>query len=147
MEREIIQELIEKAGADPDFFTGGADKACIDAIEKELNVVLPESYCWFLETYGHGGIVGVEIFGVAKNNVLTCVKRTLFLRRFNLPSQYVAIENCDEYDYCLDTRKLIDGECPIISWSRTGSVRLESNNFYEFVIMRFKTSLENDGLL
>ncbi len=57
-----IEEFI-KENAEDDDFTGGISEEKIKEIQNRLNVKLPESYKWFLNKYGSGGIYGVNILG------------------------------------------------------------------------------------
>lgn len=75
MEQDRINDLIKKAGTEA-FFVGGVDDSNINEIENQLNVKLPNSYKWFLKTYGHGSLCGVFILGVGKDKTLVCVKET-----------------------------------------------------------------------
>ena len=146
MEQETIRELIAKAGT-MQFFTGETAHGRVDDIESQLAVILPESYRWFVRTYGMGGVSGVEILGVNKDNSLACVETTLRRREYGLPPHFVVIEDVGEYQYCLDTSKLEDGECPVVNWAQSGPVYFESDNFYQFVIDRFSDALYDEGLL
>ncbi|MFE5320345.1 SMI1/KNR4 family protein [Paenibacillus sp. NPDC056579] len=126
-------------------FTGGISDNDIEKIECKLNVEFPRSYKWFLGNYGSGGMFGVDILGCGKSNNPSVVINTERLRNnLGLPHEYIVIENCDEFYYCLDTNNLLDGECPIISWDRVagfGGKRAES--FHEFLVDRLIDAKEN----
>ncbi len=53
MDYSKVQNFIEKY-AEEDDFTGDVSEDKIAYIEHHLNVVLPESYKWFLKNYGSG---------------------------------------------------------------------------------------------
>lgn len=142
MEQDRINDLIKKAVTEA-FFVGGTDDSNINEIENQLNVKLPDSYKWFLKTYGHGSLCGVLVLGVGKDKNLVCVKETERRRSLGLPSQYVVIENCDEWQYCIDTGNLKDGECCVVDWERGETGKRTFKNFYEYVIERFSEAMED----
>jgi antitoxin YobK len=77
--RRKIAELINNG---PDrLITGGVDDNRIIEVEKELNVILPESYKWFLREYGHGGVAGVTILGIGLSGVPSVVRFTQRYRK------------------------------------------------------------------
>jgi SMI1 / KNR4 family. len=138
---KIISENIH-AG----FFTGGTQENVIKEIENRLGVTLPNSYKWFLLRHGSGGVFGVDIIGVGKSNQACVVIETEKKRKLGLNKELVVIEDCDEYIYCLDTSKLSNGECPVISWDEyDGYDSIESNNFYEFLLDRLVNSKDAWG--
>ena len=108
-----------------------------------LGVELPESYKWFLTTYGSGGSFGVNILGVAKSNRAPVVVNT---KNYNLglDRDLVVIENAGEYVYCLHTKKMRNNECPVIAWNRQGALDEynTANNFYEFLSQRLMDAKE-----
>jgi len=63
------------------------------------------------------GIYGVEILGSSKSGEPSVVRRTEFYREFGLQKNFVVIEDCDEYIFCLDTLKTVNGVCPVFRWS------------------------------
>ncbi|WP_121616435.1 SMI1/KNR4 family protein [Virgibacillus halodenitrificans] len=135
-----IMELITfiKEHEESDDFTGGANKSQINFIQNELGVELPQSYKWFLTTYGSGGLFGVDILGVAKSNTTPVVVTTKRYRDLGLDKDLVVIEDVDEYAYCLDTSNIVDNECPIIAWNKPEGLDdyYTSENFYEFLSQR-----------
>ncbi|WPC43877.1 SMI1/KNR4 family protein [Clostridium sp. JS66] len=125
-------------------YTGGVDNSRVLQIETILKVDLPESYKWFLQNYGHILIMGIEIYGVSKGEIPSCIKATERYRKFGLPLQFVVIESSDEWIYCLDTSDIKDGECTIVDWDRREGVgSQEYKNFYEFFYERLKDACEN----
>jgi len=98
-----VEKLIQKY-KNNGFFTGGTTEEHIKQVEKQLDVKLPEQYKWFLLNYGYGGVLGVNTEGVARNSILTVVEETNRVRKYyKLPKNFIVIENCDEYYYCLST--------------------------------------------
>lgn len=144
--KEIIRQQIINANNNY-FFTGKLQDRSIKKIENHLNVILPDSFKWFLKEYGYGGLHGVEILGGGLTEVPACEEETLEWQKYGLPEGYVVIQNVDEYLYCLDTKKNGDGECPIIDWSQDGTSGIMTYaSFYDYVIEKFNDSLENMGL-
>lgn len=60
MNKEVLTNFINE-NKESDDFTGGVDERQINVVQNELGVELPESYKWFLTTYGSGGSFGVDI--------------------------------------------------------------------------------------
>ncbi|MCM2590912.1 SMI1/KNR4 family protein [Rossellomorea marisflavi] len=121
-----------------DDFTGGVDEKQMNTIQSELGIILPESYKWFLTTYGSGGIFGVNILGVAKSNRAPVVVTTKKYRDLGMGKDLVVIEDAGEYAYCLYVSKMNDHECPVIAWNRPRGLDdyNTSENFYEFLYQR-----------
>lgn len=131
------------------YFTGGVDGEKVKYIETELKVKLPISYKWFLHTFGMGGIYGVGILGFGKSSPPSVVTQTQrYCNSFKLPSEYVVIEDCDEFAYCLATDKMEDNECPVICWDRiAGFGGEEARNFIEFFAARLSDAKEDSDYL
>lgn len=143
MSRKEINKIIA-TNIKKGYFTGGTTDNIVKQIEKKLNVTLPESYKWFLMNYGSGGIFGVNILGIGKSNSPIVVTETTEYRKYGLEQNLVIIEDCDEYVYCLDTRELIDGECPVVSWDQdVGFDCIEANNFNDFLLERLSEAKES----
>ncbi|RXZ01520.1 SMI1/KNR4 family protein [Fictibacillus sp. S7] len=136
---DFIQEYMET-----DDFTGGVDKSQITVIEAALGVELPESYQWFLTSYGSGGLFGVDVLGVAKSNIATVVTVTENYRSLGMDESLVVIEDSGEYAYCLDTSQKKNNECPVIAWNRQGGLDdyNTTEHFYEFLFQRFLDAKE-----
>ncbi|MGZ0050647.1 SMI1/KNR4 family protein [Brevibacillus gelatini] len=143
MKRDELIAFIQEHSDDTDF-TGGVADEVIEKVEGELKVKFPQSYKWFLKNYGSGGIFGVDILGCGKSSIPSVVSNTQRLRNLGLPLEYIVIENCEEFFYCLDTRNSLDGECPIISWDRVaGYSGKRADNFFDFLSDRFSEAKEN----
>lgn len=129
---------------EPDDFTGGVDDSQINFVQEELGVEFPESYKWFLTTYGSGGLFGVDILGVAKSNIATVVIDTMRYWDLGLEKDLVVIENAGEYVYCLNTSKMEKNECPVIAWNRQDGLDDYNTalNFYEFLSQRLLDAKE-----
>ncbi|MFC0186699.1 SMI1/KNR4 family protein [Fictibacillus aquaticus] len=117
MNRKELTNFINQY-QEPDDFTGGVDENQVCLVERELGLVLPDSFKWFLKTYGSGGLFGVDILGVAKSDTAPVIDTTKRYRELWLENNLVAIEDAGEYVYCLNTSKMVNEECPVIAWNR-----------------------------
>ncbi len=126
----------EKKGS---FTHSFVDDNLICYAEKELNLSIPEEYRWFLKKYGHGGLDGMEIIGVGKNGRLVFVDYTLELRKYGLSNTMIAIENCDEWIYCLDSNTQ-----NVVMWFlKSERYEVVYNNFIEYLTDRINDAIEN----
>jgi len=122
---ESISHLIKKLEdqhADL-FWQGEASLESINKLQTILKCVLPRSFKDFLLTYGGGGISEEEISGIEANdpyiqNRGTVLGDTLLCREeFQLPEHFIVIYfGMDNVVWCLDTSKLENEECPVISY-------------------------------
>ena len=128
-------------------FTGGGDVKRIADIENELGVTFPDSYKCFLKNYGSGGLFGVEIVGCDYGIPPTVVELTKSYREDDMPSDFVIIEDAGEYQYCLQTSKMKDGECPVVNWAVDEDVIFEADDFSEFFLSRICDGEENWKIL
>ncbi|EMI9089226.1 MULTISPECIES: SMI1/KNR4 family protein [Bacillus] len=137
MNKEELTNFI-KEHEEIDDFTGGVNESQIYAVQYRLSVELPDSYKWFLNTYGSGGLFGVDILGIGKSNMASVVIVTENYRGLEMSDNLVVIEDAGEYAYCLDMRHMENNECPIIAWNRQGGLDDYSTakNFYEFLSQR-----------
>lgn len=132
-----IKELIDKYETDGDFTYASLPSDAVAEAEKKLALKIDPEFVEFLSEYGHGGIGGTEILGVGKNNEMLFVTETLKLREYGLPHNLLAIENCDEWVYC------IDSNCGhIVSWS-SNETRDEYESFDDYLFDRFSDAAEN----
>ena len=139
---EIIKIIKEKESYSK--YSIGVSDDKIVQIEEILKVKLPESYKWFLKNYGQILIMGVEIYGVLENKILSCVKVTEDYRKFGLPNKFVVVENCDEWVYCIDTSNIEYGECRVVDWDRIDGIGIEEyESFLKFFYERLVTAMEN----
>ncbi|MGG3805408.1 SMI1/KNR4 family protein [Metabacillus fastidiosus] len=136
MSKEAVIELINNASKK--FFVGALKDSRISDIEKRLNLKLPASYKWFLQEYGTGGVLGIEIFGGGLSKDPTCVRETEEWRKYGLPMKFVVIQNYGAGVYCLDTSRLVNNECPVIDWEQDDEDGInEYENFYTFLVEKF----------
>ena len=103
------------------FFTGDMDEKYIKYIEDTLNLILPESYKWFLKEFGACKINNIKIFGYDKNKILSVVEQTKKYRKNFLSKDYVVIgifDDTKENIYCLDIKKMKNNECPVVIYNK-----------------------------
>jgi cell wall assembly regulator SMI1 len=107
----------------------GANQADISSAEAALGTKLPESYKAFLREFGWGGVDSWNLFGVGVGvpNYLHLVRVTESERTEahpHIPPPLIPVMN-DGFGnhYCLDTRSLHDGECPVVFWDHEQGVR------------------------
>jgi hypothetical protein len=142
VDTKALAELIQKTKKGK-IITGGVDQLWVDTMEEHLSLTLPESYKWFLRTYGQCGVAGVMIYGIARNNTLRAALVTEELREQGLPPEYVVILDVDEWIYCLDTSQKLDGECPVVEWDReNGTGRERYPDFPTFFAQKIREALE-----
>lgn len=134
-----------KENADEDDFTGGIEEGRVNFIESELSIKLPDDYRWFLLNFGMGGIFGVDILGVGKNNLSSVIVQTKKYRKYGMPLDFIVIEDCDEYIYCLVTSKMNENKkCQVVSWDMvTKIIYKRAENFIEFFSDRLLQAKEN----
>ncbi|TDU08473.1 SMI1/KNR4 family protein [Bacillus subtilis] len=138
-----IEEFI-KENAEDDDFTGGISEEKIREIQNSLNVKLPESYKWFLNKYGSGGIYGVNILGHGKVSARVVTVTEEYRIHYDLSDGIVVIEYVDEFSYCLDTNKMVNGECPVIVWANeAGHGDTVADNFLQFLMKELEEAKEN----
>jgi len=65
------------------------------------------------------------------------VDETKKYRKLGLPKEFIVIENCDEWLYCIDSR---NGE--VVSWNQ-GGISREYPDFDTYVLDRFEEAAEN----
>tara|TARA_Y100000296_G_scaffold36931_1_gene42760 strand:- start:172 stop:630 length:459 start_codon:yes stop_codon:yes gene_type:complete len=120
---ELISR-VEEAGNEI-FWLGAASSDQIEALEKNLGCVLPESFKDFLSIYGGGGVVDAEISGIEDNDASidfggTVYGDTLTAREeYDLPKGLVVIFfRDDETCWCIDSRDALNSkEFPVVSYN------------------------------
>jgi len=137
--KEQIKQLILENERKGDFTYSVASDSMIKMAEEKLGLMIPEGYRWFLKQYGYGGIGGIEILGISKNNKAVFIDETLRYREYGLPKELIAIENCDEWIYCINSK---DGT--IVEWSPVDGVSdVRYKDFYEYFLDRLNDIIEN----
>lgn len=139
VDRPYIEGLITKYEEENDF-TGKTSTEQIELLENSLKISFSSDYKWFLEEYGSGGVLGIDILGIAKNNISTVFKTTDRLRKeFNLDDNLYIVEDCDEFFYCGKSE-----EEKIYYWDRESGIgQVEAENFLEFLNDRILGAVED----
>jgi len=134
-----IKNLFDKYGEEFDF-TGGTSPEQIKLLENELNVSFSTDYKWFLENYGSGGVLGIDILGIAKNDISTIGNTTKRLRNeYGLDSNLYVLEDCDAFFYCGNSQNE-----KIYYWDRDGGIGpIEANDFLTFLKERISGMAED----
>ena len=133
-----IEELISTYEDDKDYTRMPLTDEMASTVKKELGVELPEQYVDYLNKYSHGGIAGVNILGIGLTGRIIFLDVTKDYREEGLPNNFVAIENCDEWLYCINCDT---GE--VYYWDWFGNVRKEFDSFDEFLLSEYKDAIEN----
>ena len=98
-----------------EFFGGVSDEEIENAM-KELALVFPESYKAFLSEFGGGDVGGEFILGITDEvEEESAVKATQEERGVGLPENFVIIAFWGDVLWCLDTGKMKNGECPVVT--------------------------------
>ena len=131
----VIRQYEEKG----DFTYPDVNDAQIIEAEKKLNVIIPEQYKWFLKNFGHGGIGGIETYGIGKNGIMVFVDKTIQFRSYGLANDKIVIENCDEWIYC------IDGKTKTVEmWSQGDKKsKIVYEDFVHYLKDRMNDAIEN----
>ncbi len=133
-----IRNLIKKYEDDKDYTKMPLTEEITELVKKELGVTLPQQYQEYLNEYSHGGIAGVDILGIGLTGRVIFLDVTKSYREEGLPENFVVVENCDEWLYCLNCDT---GE--IYFWDPFGNVRKEFDSFDEFLLSEYKDAIEN----
>ena len=106
-------------------WTEPATDLAVDELGRLLGLPLSKSFCEFLTTCGAGGVVPMtDISGIldgepASRNRGSVLGDTLRCRdEFDLPAPYVVVFFDEDVEtmWCLETSKMKNGECPVVSW-------------------------------
>ncbi len=105
--------------ADPSDFAGPVEEARIQAAEEALNLRFPDSYRWFLTTFGVAWWP-TTIYGLGGHSTDNVVKMNFVEREEverTLPPTLLAFspDGFGNHD-CLDMTRRMDGECPVVFW-------------------------------
>lgn len=135
---EEMKKLIEEYKEEGIFTYVNVTDDMIAAEEKKLNLSIPRELVEYLKLYGHGGIGGIEVWGFGKTGVCIFTERTFEYRKHGMPTNLIAIENCDEWIYSIDSS---NGK--IMSWSIDGLIKEEYKSFDEYMKDRLNDVIEN----
>lgn len=137
---DSIFEIMKKYEVKGNFAHSLVDETMIIDAKKRLDVKLPEAYKKFLKEFGFGGLDGVETLGVAKNGRIVFVDTTIELRKLGMPDNLIAIEDCDEWWYCIEKKSQ-----KIVSWALEdgSSFKEEFPNFESYLFDRVNDAIDN----
>ncbi|MEI3894512.1 MULTISPECIES: SMI1/KNR4 family protein [unclassified Bacillus (in: firmicutes)] len=141
-----IISIITKYEKNGDFM-GGINEDTIREATQMLNINFPDSYHWFLKQYGSGGLDGMDIHGCETTAVDSSVvyQTKLYRETYNLPEQYIVLNDIDGTVTCLDTNQMKDGECPVVFWSRFSKelYTITYENFSDYLLDSLQESVDN----
>ncbi|HDR8171182.1 TPA: SMI1/KNR4 family protein [Bacillus thuringiensis] len=141
-----ILSIISTYEKDGDFM-GGVNEDTIRQAARMLSITFPSTYHSFLKQYGSGGLDGMDIHGcettTADSSVVYHTK--LYRETYNLPEQYIVLNDIDGTVTCLDTNQMKDGECPVVFWSRFSKelYTITYENFSDYLLDSLHESVDN----
>ncbi|MFJ7818891.1 SMI1/KNR4 family protein [Bacillus toyonensis] len=141
-----IISIISTYEKDGDFM-GVVNEDTIQEAAQMLNITFPSSYLWFVKQYGSGGLDGMDVHGcettAANSSVVYHTK--LYRETYNLPEQYIVLNDIDGTVTCLDTNQMKDGECPVVFWSRFSKelYAITYVNFGDYLLDSLQESVDN----
>ncbi|MDA1636054.1 MULTISPECIES: SMI1/KNR4 family protein [Bacillus cereus group] len=141
-----ILSIISTYEKDGDFM-GGVNEDTICEAARKLSITFPSTYHCFLKQYGSGGLDGMDIHGcettAADSSVVYHTK--LYRETYNLPEQYIVLNDIDGTVTCLDTNQMKDGECPVVFWSRFSKelYAITYENFSDYLLDSLHESVDN----
>ncbi|MDE6016156.1 MAG: SMI1/KNR4 family protein [Acetatifactor sp.] len=137
-----LRQIIENAGDSVDFaeFGEGVLDEWIVKAEKRSNILLPESYKWWLKNYGGGEIYGEEIFSIYEQDFDSVIGGDIVYmyeknkKLHNFPSNMLVICEADDETFYFDTSEdKIDNEYAVYTMNTR---ELYANDFIEFLEKR-----------
>ena len=107
----------------------------LDAVGRELGVILPPSYRKFLKRCGAGRVGTVDIFGLPRNNLWGDIVLMNQLSREHYSRSYLKFaSDWTGRAYYFDTsQKSPDGEWPVVVLDAPDCPRLLACNFLDFM--------------
>ncbi len=97
-----IRALIARHEQDSFFTRVAPTEEMIASAQRLPDVTIPRQFVDYLREYSHGGVSGVEILGVGFTGTMLFLETTLRHRKYGLPNNLLEIENCDEWQECID---------------------------------------------
>ena len=112
-----LLELARDWGISLADFSGPVSDEEIDAAQRELGVVFPNSYRVFLHYFGAGCLHHYEIYGIPIDRLWGDVVTMNRLEDASRPNHLVKFTgNVGDFSFYLDTSRMRpDGECPVIA--------------------------------
>ena len=137
---KIITKMIEEYIEDKDFL-GNVSEEKIKKAENTLGVKFPKEYREFVQSYGSGGICGVDLLGIEGDLGASVVNTTERYRTLGLEKNIIVIQDLDEYIMCMNTS---DDNGIIYSWNRTEKkLNKRYESFTEFLMDAFQEGIDN----
>ncbi len=142
---QIIEDNINDAN-----FCGPIALNNIMLAEEILGVNFPKSYTMFLEKYGAGDIIGIELFGIIKDPttdgqmIPNGIWLTLNLREeLSLPKEFIVVSETGYGSYYVIDTSLKDDsfESPVYTWDIGNKKEKISDSFGEFLFSLLEESI------
>ena len=133
-----IRALIAQHEQAGDFTHVAPSEEMLASAQRLLGITIPQQFVEFLQEYSYGGIGGVTILGIGLDGSMAFLEVTLDYRKYGLPYNLLAVENCDEWLWCLDC----DTE-EVVSWSQVDGVLPGYPSFDFFLLQDLEDAIEN----
>lgn len=133
-----IRALIAQHEQKGDFTHVVPTEEMLASAQRLLGITIPQQFVEFLQEYSYGGIGGVTILGIGLDESMAFLEVTLDYREYGLPHNLLAVENCDEWLYCLDCDT---GE--VVSWSQVDGILPGYPSFDDFLLLDLEDAIEN----
>ena len=133
-----IRALIAQHEQDALFTRVAPTEEMLASAQQLLGVTIPQQFVEYLNEYGHGGVGGVELLGVGLTGTMLFLEATLRHRKYGLPNNLLVVENCDEWQECIDCDT---GE--VVSWDPIEGVIVDYPDFDAFLLDRIQDAIEN----
>ena len=144
--QEVIKDLLKPFYDKNRFIYRELSQDEFNALETKYCVRLPDSFKWYMTEFYFDSLA-LEIPAKAiKTDMNGIDKLNEEYRDEKYPKELFIISHVDEYDYCFDTKRMKDGECPVVSFSRNDKEGILDKyvNFYDFLIDFIINSIDND---
>ncbi len=135
---DTIRELMAQHETDGGFTHVAPTQEIIEDAQRQLGFDIPSEFLEYLNEYSLGGIGGVIILGAGFDGSMTFLETTLLHRKYGLPENLLAVENCDEWLYCIDSDTM-----EVVSWDMSDEVRREYPSFDDFLLQDLEDAIEN----
>lgn len=133
-----IRALIAQHERDALFTRVAPTEEMLASAQRLLGVAIPQQFVDYLREYSHGGVGGVEILGIGLDQSVAFLEATLWHRKYGLPSNLLVIENCDEWQECIDCDT---GE--VVSWDSIEGTIVDYPDFDAYLLDRTQDAIEN----
>lgn len=133
-----IRDLIAQHEQKGDFTHIAPTEEMLASVQRLLGVTIPQQFVEFLKGYSYGGVGGVTILGIGLDGSMAFLEVTLDYREYGLPHNLLAVENCDEWLYCLDC-----GTGEVVSWSQVDGILPGYPSFDDFLFKDLEDAIEN----